>query len=49
MGLGEVSLALVRLETEGFALRGRFSDPDGPEEWCARRVLTRIHAYSRQR
>ncbi len=40
----------MRLETEGFALRGRFTDPDGaPEEWCARRVLTRIHAYSRQR
>jgi ATP-dependent Lhr-like helicase len=50
-GLGEpdVSLALVRLETEGFALRGRFTDPDGGEEWCARRVLTRIHAYTRQR
>jgi len=50
LGVSEVSLALIRLETEGFALRGRFSDPDGPEEeWCARRVLTRIHAYSRQR
>jgi ATP-dependent Lhr-like helicase len=45
----DVSLALVRLETEGFALRGRFTDPDGEQEWCARRVLTRIHAYSRQR
>jgi len=46
----DVSLALIRLETEGFALRGRFTDPDtAPEEWCARRVLTRIHAYSRQR
>ena len=45
-----VTLALVRLETEGFALRGRFTDPDtAPEEWCARRVLTRIHAYTRQR
>jgi ATP-dependent helicase Lhr and Lhr-like helicase len=50
LGVSDVSLALVRLETEGFALRGRFSDPDGAaEEWCARRVLTRIHAYSRQR
>ncbi len=46
----DVSLALVRLETEGFALRGHFTDPDGPvEEWCARRVLARIHAYSRER
>jgi ATP-dependent helicase Lhr and Lhr-like helicase len=49
LGVSEVSLALVRLETEGFALRGRFSDPDGPQEWCARRVLTRIHAYTRER
>ncbi|HLI41679.1 MAG TPA: DEAD/DEAH box helicase [Streptosporangiaceae bacterium] len=50
-GLGEpeVALALTRLETEGFALRGRFTDPDGGEEFCARRVLTRIHAYTRQR
>jgi ATP-dependent helicase Lhr and Lhr-like helicase len=49
LGSSDVSMALIRLETEGFALRGRFSDPDGPEEWCARRVLTRIHAYTRQR
>ncbi len=46
----DVSMALIRLETEGFALRGRFTDPATvEEEWCARRVLTRIHAYSRQR
>jgi len=45
----DVNLALIRLETQGFALRGRFTDPDGPEEWCARRVLTRIHGYTRQR
>jgi ATP-dependent Lhr-like helicase len=45
----DVSLALIRLENEGFALRGRFTDPDGEEEFCARRVLTRIHAYTRQR
>ena len=46
---GDVELALLRLETEGFALRGRFSDPAGPEEFCARRLLTRIHAYTRER
>jgi len=50
MDVSSVALALVRLETEGFALRGHFTDPDGAtEEWCARRVLTRIHAYTRQR
>jgi ATP-dependent Lhr-like helicase len=45
----DVTLALIRLENEGFALRGRFTDPDGEEEFCARRVLTRIHGYTRQR
>src|SRR6185437_11323278 len=49
LGVADVTMALIRLENEGFALRGRFTDPDGPEEWCARRVLTRIHAYTRQR
>jgi ATP-dependent Lhr-like helicase len=50
LGVPDVSMALIRLETEGFALRGRFTDPGAAaEEWCARRVLTRIHAYSRQR
>ena len=50
----DVTFALIRLENEGFALRGRFTDPGGPEkasteEFCARRLLTRIHAYTRQR
>ena len=49
LGVADVNMALIRLENEGFALRGRFTDPDGAEEWCARRVLTRIHAYTRQR
>jgi ATP-dependent Lhr-like helicase len=45
----DVELALIRLENEGFVLRGRFTDPDGAEEFCARRLLARIHAYTRQR
>jgi ATP-dependent helicase Lhr and Lhr-like helicase len=49
LGVSEVTLALIQLENEGFALRGHFTDPQGPEEFCARRVLTRIHAYTRQR
>ena len=48
-----VKVGLARLESEGFALRGSF-DPalDGPagdggtEQWCARRLLARIHAYT---
>ncbi len=39
---------LARLEAEGFALRGHFT-PAGGEEFCARRLLARIHAYTRQR
>ncbi|MGH3149150.1 MAG: Lhr family ATP-dependent helicase, partial [Streptosporangiaceae bacterium] len=50
LGVSDVTLALIRLETEGFALRGRFTDPDRVgDEFCARRVLTRIHAYTRER
>ncbi|HTT51078.1 MAG TPA: DEAD/DEAH box helicase [Streptosporangiaceae bacterium] len=41
--------ALARLEEEGFAIRGRFTSPPGAEEFCARRLLARIHAYTRQR
>jgi ATP-dependent Lhr-like helicase len=50
-GLSEsdVSIALTRLETEGFAFRGHFTTPDGPEEFCARRLLARIHTYTQHR
>ncbi len=40
---------LAQLEAEGFAIRGHFSRPDGAEEYCSRRLLSRIHAYTRQR
>ncbi len=40
---------LAALEAEGFAIRGRFSAPGGSEEFCSRRLLSRIHAYTRQR
>ncbi|MCA9660835.1 MAG: DEAD/DEAH box helicase [Myxococcales bacterium] len=35
--------ALVALESEGFALRGRFSPGVDGEEWCERGLLARIH------
>lgn len=44
----QVNLALIGLETEGFSIRGRFRDEAGPEEWVARRLLARMHSYSRQ-
>ena len=46
---GDVAIALARLEGIGFALRGHFTSPDGPEEFCARRLLARIHHYTRAR
>ena len=50
-GLPETAIvsALARLEEEGFAIRGHFTGRDGGEEYCARRLLARIHAYTRQR
>ncbi len=40
---------LAALEAEGFAIRGRFTGAGAPEEFCSRRLLSRIHAYTRQR
>jgi ATP-dependent Lhr-like helicase len=45
----DVGIALARLEAEGFAFRGRFTSQDGPEEFCARRLLARIHSYTQAR
>ncbi|HKU10629.1 MAG TPA: hypothetical protein VJQ61_05310, partial [Sinomonas sp.] len=46
---GDVAIGMARLEGEGFAFRGHFTTADGPEEFCARRLLARIHHYSRAR
>ena len=40
---------LAALEQEGFAISGRFTAPEADEEYCARRLLSRIHLYSRER
>jgi ATP-dependent helicase Lhr and Lhr-like helicase len=39
---------LAGLESGGFAIRGEFTGR-GAEEFCARRLLARIHVYTRQR
>jgi ATP-dependent helicase Lhr and Lhr-like helicase len=40
----DVDRALLRLETSGVILRGKFTDPSSSEtEWCERRLLARIH------
>ncbi|MDE3070117.1 MAG: DEAD/DEAH box helicase, partial [Acidobacteriota bacterium] len=44
-----VKVALARLESEGFAMRGRFDDGLEGEQWCSRRLLARVHAYTRSR
>ncbi|HEY7147453.1 MAG TPA: DEAD/DEAH box helicase [Streptosporangiaceae bacterium] len=46
---GSVLSAAAMLENEGFAIRGRYTDPGGAEEFCARRLLARIHGYTQQR
>jgi ATP-dependent Lhr-like helicase len=43
-----VTVALEALRAEGFAVSGRF-EPQRGEQWCARRLLARIHGYSRER
>jgi ATP-dependent Lhr-like helicase len=49
LGGSDVLRALARLETEGFALQGHFTATGSPDEYCARRVLARIHTYTRER
>jgi ATP-dependent Lhr-like helicase len=55
-----VETALASLEAEGFALRGQFEDGEDREarpsreappvgEFCARRLLSRIHLYTQER
>ncbi len=49
LSAGLVLIGLGLLEAEGFAVRGKFTAPDAPEEFCARRLLARVHGYTRQR
>jgi ATP-dependent Lhr-like helicase len=57
LAVSRVRVGLGRLEAEGFAMRGRFDtaghgDGDAPgneEQWCARRLLARIHVYTQNR
>src|SRR5207302_443351 len=45
----DIASALVALETEGFAMRGRFTPGAAADEWCERRLLARIHHYTVKR
>lgn len=44
-----VATALVRLETQGYVMRGRFSAGAVEDEWCERHLLARIHRYTVKR
>ena len=41
--------AMLKLEGEGFVLRGKFTPGTDETEWCARRLLARIHSYTLNR
>ncbi len=48
---GRVAFGLAALEQEGFAMRGRYTEravEAEQEEWVARRLLARMHSYSRR-
>jgi ATP-dependent helicase Lhr and Lhr-like helicase len=41
-----IERALLALQTEGFAMRGRFTTGARGDEWCERALLARIHRYT---
>ena len=45
----EIETALLRLEGEGFVIRGKFTPGITETEWSARRLLARIHSYTLNR
>jgi ATP-dependent helicase Lhr and Lhr-like helicase len=45
----EIETALLKLEGEGFVIRGRFTPDTTETEWSARRLLARIHSYTLNR
>jgi ATP-dependent helicase Lhr and Lhr-like helicase len=49
LSTNDIESALLKLEAEGFVIRGQFT-PGGTEtEWSARRLLARIHRYTLNR
>ncbi|MDZ3995752.1 DEAD/DEAH box helicase [Pseudomonas sp. Teo4] len=45
----DVEQALVRLEGEGYVLRGHFTPGQPTLQWCERHLLARIHRYTVKR
>ncbi|HEY2610342.1 MAG TPA: DEAD/DEAH box helicase [Reyranella sp.] len=46
---GGIAAGLAALESQGFALCGRFTPGTATDEWCERRLLARIHHYTIKR
>ena len=46
---GGIAAGLATLESQGFALCGRFTPGTATDEWCERRLLARIHHYTIKR
>ncbi|MBA3268654.1 MAG: DEAD/DEAH box helicase, partial [Acidimicrobiia bacterium] len=44
----DVAVGLAALESQGFALQGRYTPDATTTEWVARRLLARMHSYSRR-
>ncbi|MEK6281308.1 MAG: DEAD/DEAH box helicase [Acidobacteriota bacterium] len=51
MGLSPTDIegGLLKLEAEGFVIRGKFTPGSEVTEWSARRLLARIHSYTLNR
>src|SRR5262245_28759375 len=49
LSAGEIASALAALQSEGFALCGRFTPGVAVDEWCERCLLARIHHYTVKR
>ncbi len=49
LGKNDIELGLLKLEAEGFVIRGQFTPGSSETEWCARRLLARIHSYTLNR
>ena len=47
--LVDVDVALLALESEGFAMRGSYTGGAAQDEWCERRLLARINRYTIKR
>ena len=45
-GPTEISVALLALQNEGYAMQGHFSSEAEETEWCERGLLARMHRYT---